>query len=250
MPIVDDILSSLGGCDAPVSDVRAGLRVTAVRSRRLGLAYSFPRAHVGHAAEAWPGPRGLHGTSARRLAELARARDPEQAAFGIAAANSLLDPPQGLVEGHALDVILAAGRDRNVAVVGHFPFVERLRSCVRYLWVLELSPQDGDLPATDAPRIFPQADVVAITGSTLVNQTLDGLLEHARDKYVVLIGPTTPLSPVFLDHGVAAVCGSLVTDPDATLRGISEGTGFRYLEGLRRVILRAPHPPGATGSPA
>jgi uncharacterized protein (DUF4213/DUF364 family) len=79
--------------------------------------------------------------------------------------------------------------------------------------------------------------VVAITGTTLINHTLESLLDLARGKVVIVLGPSTPLSPVLFDHGVSYVCGSLVEDPVAALRCVSEGESFRYTEGLRPVVL-------------
>jgi uncharacterized protein len=247
---VDDILAGLDEVDAPVRDVRLCLRATAVWSRRLGLAYAFPREPLAHGAEPDPGPRGLIERTARELAGLARSRDPAEASVGVAAINSLIPPPAGLTDGHALDLILEHGRGRAVALVGHFPFADRLRAEAGRLDVLELNPREGDLPAAQAPRVVPRADVVAITASTLVNGTLESLLDLARGKVVILIGPTSPFSPALFARGVSAICGSVVVDPDAALRDASEGVSFRRMRGLRRVIWVAPtaSPRSASGA--
>lgn len=238
MTTLEALLEALGDRDAAVREVRIGLCVAGVWSRRLGLAYVFPRDVIAHREAPGVDAAPLRERRARELADLASATDLAQAAVGVAAINSLLDPPEGLEERHALDVILDYGRDREVTLVGHFPFADRLREGVRRLNVLELHPREGDLPAAAAARVIPRSDVVAITASTLVNRTLDGLLALARGKPVILIGPTTPLAPALLEHGVSALCGSVVTDPDAALRALSEGVGFRRLPGLRRVVLR------------
>jgi uncharacterized protein len=239
MTLTDEILAGLEARDAPVRDVRLCLRATAVWSRRLGLAYAFPRDPLAHGTEPDLGPRGLTGRTARELAELARSRDLPEASVGVAAINSLLDPPAGISDGHALDLILEHGRGRAIALVGHFPFADRLRAEAGRLDVLELNPREGDLPAAHAPRVIPRADVVAITASTLVNGTLEGLLDLARGKFVILIGPTSPFSAALFSRGVGANCGSVVIDPDAALRDVSEGVSFRRMRGLRRVIWRA-----------
>jgi len=240
MAVIEDILESLADQDAEVRDLRICLRATAVWTRRLGLAYTFPRVHHGRVSEQ-PKPRRLSEMSARELAKLALSEDRIDAAVGMAAINSLLDPsPEDLKTGNALELILRHGAGRSVTVVGHFPFVERLREKVEDLWVLELYPQDGDLPSEDAPEVIPRSDVVAITGTTLLNHTLEGLLELARGKTVILLGPTTPMTGVFFEHGVDHVCGSLVEDPDLALKCVSEGVSFRYTEGLKPVILSRP----------
>ena len=246
MALVDDLLSLVRDDPAPARDVRVCLRATAVRSRRLGLAYTFPRDPHAHGHGDDPAPRPLRGRPARELADFLLSPEPERASVGLAALNSLLDPPRRLEDAHALEVIVRLGGGRAIALVGHFPFVDRLRPLTRVLWVLELNPHEGDLPAHEAERVLPAADLVVITASTLVNRTLPVLLALARGKPVVLLGPSAPLTPVLLDHGVSAVCGSVVVDPETALRDVSEGVSFRRMRGLRRVVLQS----GAASHPA
>jgi uncharacterized protein len=107
------------------------------------------------------------------------------------------------VEINASEVLMKRGAGKNVALVGHFPFIPRLRKSVGNLWVIEQHPSEDDHPVQSAAELIPEADVVALTGSTLINHTLDGLLELCRpEALVMLLGPTTPLSPVLFDHGV------------------------------------------------
>jgi uncharacterized protein (DUF4213/DUF364 family) len=40
------------------------------------------------------------------------------------------------------------------------------------VWILEQRPGLDDLPAEAAAEVIPQADVVAITGTSLINHTL------------------------------------------------------------------------------
>ena len=118
----------------------------------------------------------LTGGSARELAELVHAERIMERSLGLAALNALLPRlEEQWTDGNAEEILAERGADGRVAVVGHFPFVERLRERVGTLWVLEMNPQEGDLPAEAAPDILPQADVVAITGTTLLNDTFAGL---------------------------------------------------------------------------
>ena len=99
-------------------------------------------------------------------------------------------------------------------MVGHFPFLPQLREAAGELFVLELDPGPGEYPASAAPGIVPQADIAAITGSAIVNGTMDGLLPLCRpDAYVLILGPSTPLHPIVLDWGVDAIASSIVVDP-------------------------------------
>jgi uncharacterized protein len=76
------------------------------------------------------------------------------------------------VDLNARDLLLERGRGTRVALVGHFPFVQALRQAVGQLTVLELNPGPGDADSGEAERVIPDADVVAITGSSFVNGTL------------------------------------------------------------------------------
>ena len=233
--LYNDLLSTLTH-DAPVRDLRVCIRATAVLSERPGLAYTFPRIHKGHEAERLRGRKSLQGLTARELAQLLKSDDPIQASVGLAAFNSLASH-EGLnpKPGKAMELILARGEGKDVTVVGHFPFVDELATRVRNLWVLELSPKGEDLPAEEAVNVIPKSDVVAITGTSVINHTIEPLLELARDAFTIILGPSTPLSPVLFDHHVDAISGSIVTDPETAITHVSEGSSFRYIEGIQPV---------------
>jgi len=233
MSVLDEILASLHH-DAPVLDVSTGPRSSLVETPGgVGLAYRH-RLEPGT-----PPPRLPEGASLQELARLARSRHPVEASVGVAAVNAALRPePTALEEGNGYQLLLELGRGRDVALVGHFSFVARLRAEARTLWVLELEPEEGDLPAAEAARVIPRADLVAITGSTLVNHTLDELLALARGKPIVLLGPSAVFSPVLFDHGVTAICGALVRDLADVRRTVREGGDFRCSTGVRKVIWR------------
>jgi len=140
-----------------------------------------------------------------------RARRPRRGAAG-----------RPLGDEHGMDLLARAAAGRRLAVVGHFPNVARVRAGAAESWVLELRPQADDLPAGAAPEVLPRADAVGITGSTLANGTLEGLLALCpADAFVVLLGPTTPLSPLLFEFGVDVLCGAVVDDPAAAVAGLA-----------------------------
>jgi uncharacterized protein (DUF4213/DUF364 family) len=211
--------------------------------RRCGLA-STPHVeddhhHGGGAAVRDAG--SLAGRSAGELAELARSQSSMETAIGMAAINALLPlHADKWVDLNAEDVIAEYGAGNKVAIVGHFPFIPRLRQRVGDLWVLEQQPRGRDLPAAAASEVVPQADVLAITGTTLINHTFDELMALRRPEALVLVlGPSTPLSPVMFENGVHLLSGSVVEDVDAVLGAVSQGANFRQVHrrGVRLVTL-------------
>jgi uncharacterized protein (DUF4213/DUF364 family) len=98
------------------------------------------------------------------------------------------------------------------------------------LTILERNPGKGDLPEEDAPKVLPGAEVVAITGMTFVNQTLEEVLAMCpHDALTILLGPSTPLSPLLFDYGVDLLCGAVVREVDQVLRAIGQGANFRQV---------------------
>jgi len=98
--------------------------------------------------------------------------------------------------------------------------------------VVERKPQSGDIPDSEAKRVIPQADVIAITGTALINGTMGELLSLCPKKSLVMVlGPTAPLSPVWFDYGVDLVSGTRVVDPELVLRLVSEGVVFKQVHG-------------------
>ena len=183
----------------------------------------------------------LHDRLGKELAEMALSDSLTERAIGMAAINALLPRyPDRWRPINAEDVILERSQGKNVVVVGHFPFIEKLNLQVKSLSVLELEPRPGDLPASAAPDVLPQADLVAITATTLTNQTLEGLLALCRpETTVMLLGPTTPLSPLLFENGIHILSGSVVENPAQVLLGVSQAATFRQLRemGVRLVTM-------------
>jgi len=122
--------------------------------------------------------------------------------------------------------------------VGHFPFIPGLRQIAEELWVIEKNPREGDFPEAEARNLIPRADVVGITGTAFTNHTIEHLLELCSPKaYVVVLGDTTPLSPVLFDYGINAISGTKVIDSQLALRCVSEGATYRQIKGIKKLTM-------------
>jgi uncharacterized protein (DUF4213/DUF364 family) len=144
---------------------------------------------------------------------------------------------------NAEEMIARLGAGKRVALVGHFPFVDRLKTRVGELAVLELNPRPGDHPAEAAPQVLGQAQVAAITGMTVQNHTLEALLDWiAPGAEVLVLGPSTPLHSRLFAHGIGVLSGALVTDIPAVLRCIAQGGNFQQIHrcGVRLVNMIRP----------
>ena len=178
-------------------------------------------------------------------------------AIGIATLNALAElcwqrrptPGVELVPGlDAFDATALHDGDRIVLVGAFIPFLKELkRRRLPYL-VLEQNPaalkadeMPSYRPAEAAAEVVPQADVLLVTGSTLLNDTLEDLLALAGPATrVTVVGPTVGLLPdAFVARG-ADVLGSVrITQPDAFLDLLAEGGSAPHFLGhsAEKVVL-------------
>jgi uncharacterized protein (DUF4213/DUF364 family) len=239
MKILDDLISTLD-LEADVRDVRQGIFHTGVLTRHCGLASTLPRDALRQEERPLVKEPGiLVRKSALELAQMAHSESILEAAIGMAAINSLLHIDlESCVELNARELIVEKGQQKRIAIVGHFPFIPKLREIAKALWVVEKNPREDDFTEEEAENLIPQADVVGITGTAFTNHTLENLLRLCDPRaYVLVLGDTAPLSPILFDYGMNAVCGTKVVDPELALRCVSEGANFRQIRGVRRLTL-------------
>ncbi|MBW1764357.1 MAG: DUF364 domain-containing protein [Deltaproteobacteria bacterium] len=236
MEILSSLISSIKE-DYRIHQILTGVHWTAVVSKYCGLSSTFqdPPPHrtvkdVGSLAK----------KSALELVEYAKSDNQLEASIGMAALNSLIEiNEKQCVELNAFNILAEKGKHKNVAIVGHFPFIPKLRKLARTLWVLEMNPRPGDSHAEEAEDILPQADVVGITGTSFINHTIDGLLGLCKkDSWVMMVGATSPLSTILFDYGVDMIAGSKVIDPQKAIGCISQGATFRQIEGIKHLIMK------------
>jgi uncharacterized protein (DUF4213/DUF364 family) len=228
MKILNDVINSLPHRGTKVREIHVCAHWTAVLSKRCGLASTFKE--EGHPHKGVRDVGHLTKKNASELALYSRSEHLLEASIGMAAINSLIDIDESTcIEANAYEILLEKGRGKNVAVVGHFPFLSMLKDSVKNLWIIEKRPLEGDLREDVAEEILPQCDVVGITGTTFINHTLEGLLAHCKESFVAMIGPTTPLTPVLFDYGIDVISGSKVVEPDEVIRYISQGATFKEL---------------------
>jgi hypothetical protein len=221
--LIDSIPSTL-----EVVDCLVGVHWVLVRSVGVGIAMTPPE---GERCLELAGT--IRGRNLRGCAQLVKSWNWMEAAVGLAAINSFVNAPKTLA-GHwtpsqcvggganIFDSILPAIKGRRVAVIGHFPNLEPLAAHCQ-LHILERRPQSGDYPDPACEYLLPSMEYVFITGSTFINKTLPRLLALSGGGKTVIVGPSTPLSPLLTDHGTSLLAGTVVRDEASVWSHVAEG---------------------------
>jgi len=191
----------------------SGSKWTVVQSQSgYGLAMTVP---------SWKNTRHLKIPLNQTLGEVSEwilSWDFAKASLGAASINCILNrendirsrftnvSPKG-------DLLSDLSKKDLLVSVGDFPFLKKLDH--QNLIVLEKDPTKGSHPDTACEEYLPQADIVIITGATLINKSLHRILElssNARAK--ILIGPSTPAAPCLLNFTRLTQLGVTVLTKD------------------------------------
>jgi len=171
--------------------------------------------------------------SALELAEYAKSWNLTEASLGVAAINSLIEPQGVYKDINIFDFIYNKfyNRKNKIAIIGHFldKKIDILRK-IGDVFIIEKNPQEGDLPDTAAEYILLESDIVVITGTTIINKSIERLLQLSKNAFTVVVGPTTPMSDVLFDYGADVLAGVYVKNPERVMRKISEGGSLADLK--------------------
>lgn len=172
------------------------------------------------------------GKTLKQVAGYSKSWNFSEASIGVAAINAFYNTREkalaqngivdGLKQNDAFETAKKEVVGKNVAVIGHFPFLERLKDICN-LMILERKPLEGDYPDSACEYILPDCDYVYITGVTLINKTLPRLLQICKNAKVHLVGPSVSLAPFMFEYGVDVLDGSIIGDIDKTLLEVGDG---------------------------
>ena len=226
MNLIEDILIELkeNYKDSKVRDVRVGAAWTAVLSRNLGICHNFNKPGENSVNDAGK----LMEKTAFELSEYLKSWNLTETSVGAAAINSIINPAGKIRKNFdALRNLIETGKNKNIAMVGHFPYSEEIRASAKNLWIIDKSPSAGDFPAEAADYLIPKADIAVITGTALINKSLEHLLELCKKNkvYTIILGPSTVMSPVLFDYGADMLAGCRAVNVDALMNKVSQGVG-------------------------
>ena len=205
-------------------------------------------------------PIKIYGMPAAEVLTALTSNEPIKAAVAIATLNALSAVcwERGLatddciqMNSDAIDAVRMPA-DCSVAVIGALvPVLRKLKARGGRWWVIERDPQTLKvdemphfIPADQSGETIAAADVLIITGVTLVNHTLEPILKAARaDAEIAVIGPTASLLPdALFARGVRVVGGVRVKKPDELLDVLAAGgSGYHFFDRLApRFVIEKP----------
>lgn len=154
------------------------------------------------------------GRPARDAAlELLASREVLKRSVGMACLKSLLPEPLQTIDGNAIDLVASAAAHAPTCFIGHFKTAAEWRERGYPVTIVELFPRPGDIHWDDADIPLHQAEIVLMTGLTVVNETLEAVIRRTPSaKLRIIMGPTVPASPVLFDYGIDLLGITLIDD--------------------------------------
>ena len=264
MTIIEELIRTMKSTfrrrDIVVEDIRMGVFYTAVKlcTGDAGVAFT-PRDLADtvccpRSAAKMPASGRLKGKKALELINLAESDNSLQRSIGIAVVNALsaaLIKEQGIRGARvkkgadALDVVEIEDRDRLVMIGAFVPFIKKLKGRTNALCIIDKHPQalkEDERHFWRSPAsmkgVVRKADVVIITGSSMVEGGLDEILAACTiAREIILAGPTASMWPdPFFKRGVTVMAGISINDADKLLQVVSEGGSGYFFTGLARKI--------------
>ncbi len=127
----------------------------------------------------------------------------------------------------------------TVSLVGAFhPYIRRLKSAGNPFYIIEknrhaLRPDEMKhfRPESEMKTAIANSQVILLTGTTIVNQTVDHILSWINNgKRTAIVGPTASLIPdAFYKRGVTVMAGIHIFNPDRMLEILKQGVSAYHL---------------------
>ncbi len=141
----------------------------------------------------------------------------------------------------SLEELLNFSARSELLVIGHFETLAgKIKPKIKKLWIFD---GNWEVIKRELPLVVPSCEACIITSSSLINKTLEEILEKVYSiPQIVLMGPSTPFAPeIFKHYSVKFLCGAMVTKPSTLFKRVCEGKNAIDLfkeELLKKVVLR------------
>jgi uncharacterized protein (DUF4213/DUF364 family) len=123
--------------------------------------------------------------------------------------------------------------NETISLIGAFgPYIRRLKMMGNPFFIIEKNPQtlrSDEMKyfksESEMPSALEKSDVVIMTGTAIVNHTIDNILSFITNgQRTAIIGPTASMIPdAFFKRGVHAMAGVKILNPDLMLKILKQG---------------------------
>jgi len=135
--------------------------------------------------------------------ELLASREILKRSVGMACLKSLLPEPAATIAGGAIELVASAAACVPTCFIGYFKTAALWREQGYPVTIVELFPRPGDISWDKADKVLRKAELVLMTGLTVVNETLEAVIRRTPSARLrILMGPTVPASTALFDYGI------------------------------------------------
>jgi len=104
--------------------------------------------------------------------------------------------------------------------------------------LLEIEPTGNELPMMACEDVIPKSDINIISATSLINHTLQRLLEIGSNGINIVLGPSTPMTKVLFDFGADILAGVRVRNNNDAVKSVTQGVKkFNMLNGIESIFL-------------
>lgn len=163
--------------------------------------------------------------------ELAKHFNPICVSLAMAAVNAVLNYST-VTDNNTGDIfkILKISPEDRVGFVGDFrPLTSKLEGNVKELHIFERHARHNYLPDWAAPWKLGECDVVVLTGTTIMNRTIDNLLKYINTDRTVVFGPSTVMDLELYPSKVMAIGGASIIDPEKAMKITARAGGTKNI---------------------
>jgi uncharacterized protein (DUF4213/DUF364 family) len=242
--------------DARIDDLVIGIFFTGVKlsTGHAGVAFT-PIGEVPEAvccpttAARMPQAGELDGKPAYEVLAYSLDQNVLKSAIGVATLNALSQPilERGVNTKYAMVKetdgfdLLKIQPNETVSLIGAFgPYIRRLKMMGNRFSIIEkntqtLRPEEMKYfkPESEMVSALQESHVVIMTGTAIVNHTIDAILSYlSRKQRAAIIGPTASMLPdAFFKRGIKIMAGISILNPDRMIQILKQGgSGYHLLK--------------------
>ena len=194
-----------------------------------------------------PQAGALEGRPVSEILNYALDRNVLKSAIGVATLNALTqliidsekDGDYQIVKNEDGFDLLKIEPHETVSLVGAFgPYIRRLKTMGNPFFIIEKNPQtlrSDEIryfkPEPEMRSAIEKSKILIITGTAIVNHTIDSILSLIRDGIrTAIIGPTASMIPdAFFKRGVDIMAGVRITNSDEMIKILKQGGSAYHL---------------------